>query len=117
LSDRLGRRRVIALGLGVAAAALALFVAARGTGWLFAARAVQGLAVGIITGTAGPVLAGVLAQWAPGPRLLCYLIGLAASGALAVAVLRIPEPHPPGGQWRLQLPSVPAWPCSARSRP
>src|SRR5690348_10115379 len=52
LSDRVGRRPVIALGLCVAAAGLALFAVARGTPWLFAARGVQGLAVGIITGTA-----------------------------------------------------------------
>src|SRR6266516_5038837 len=45
LSDRLGRRRVLMLGLGAAAVALALFAAAQGTGWLFAARAVQALAI------------------------------------------------------------------------
>jgi MFS family permease len=138
LSDRIGRRRLIALGLAVAAVALALFALARGTPWLFAARAVQGLAVGIITGTAtaaavelepygdrtraafvasigqaagaaaGPVLAGVLAQWAPAPLRLSYLVGLAVNVALAVAVLRVPEPHQPSGRWHPQLPSVPA---------
>jgi MFS family permease len=138
LSDRLGRRRVIVLGLGAAAAGLALFAAAQGTSWLFGARAMQGLAVGATTGTAtaalveleprgdgavaatgaalgqaggsatGPVLAGILAQWAPAPRLLCYLVGLLTTAAVAVAVLRIPEPHPPGGRWRPQVPSVPA---------
>ena len=138
LSDRFGRRRVIVLGLGAAAAGLALFAAARGTGWLFGARAMQGLAVGATTGTAtaalvelephgdgavaamgaaagqaggsatGPLLAGILAQWAPAPGLLCYLVGLLATAAVAVAVLRIPEPHLPGGRWRPQVPSVPA---------
>jgi len=138
LSDRIGRRRPITLGLAVAAVGLALFAVARGTPWLFAARAVQGLAVGIITGTAtaaavelephgdraraayvasigqaagaaaGPVLAGVLAQWAPAPHVLSYLVGLVVAVALAVAVMRIPEPHPPSGNWRPQLPSVPA---------
>ncbi|HYY81582.1 MAG TPA: MFS transporter [Actinomycetes bacterium] len=136
LSDRIGRRRVIALGLGAAALALLLFAAARGTAWLFAARAVQGLAVGATTGTAtaalvelepggdeataalaatlgqagggaaGPVIAGLLAQWAPAPRTLCYLVGLVATVGVGVTVLRLPEPHPPGGHWRPQLPSV-----------
>jgi MFS family permease len=138
LSDRIGRRRPIALGLAVAAVGLALFAVARGTPWLFAARAVQGLAVGIITGTAtaaaveleprgdraraafvasiaqaagsaaSPALAGVLAQWAPDPLVLSYVVGLAVTAALAVAVMRVPEPHPPSGTWRPQLPSVPA---------
>ncbi len=137
LSDRIGRRRVIALGLAVATVAMVLFAAARGTGWLFAARALQGLAVGVITGTAtaalvehephgdqgraalaaalgqaggsaaGPLLAGVLAEWAPAPEVLCYLVGGALTATLAVATLRIPEPPPEGGRWRPQWPSVP----------
>jgi MFS family permease len=56
LSDRLGRRPVIAGGLGVAMAGLALFALARGTGWLFAARVVQGLAVGTATAAASAAL-------------------------------------------------------------
>jgi MFS family permease len=137
LSDRFGRRRVIALGLAAAAVSTVLFATATDTAWLFAARAVQGGAVGATAGTAaaalvelepagdpsraalvavlgqaggaaaGPALAGVLAQWAPEPRVLCYLVGLAATAAVAFAVLRIPEPHPPSGEWRLQWPSVP----------
>ncbi len=137
LSDRIGRRRVIALGLGVATVALVLFAVARGTGWLFAARATQGLAVGVITGTAtaalvehepggderraalvatlgqagggatGPILAGVLAQWAPAPRVLCYLVGAALTAVVGVAMLRVPESPPRGGRWRPQWPSVP----------
>jgi MFS family permease len=138
LSDRVGRRRVIALGLAIAAVAMAVFALARGTPWLFAARAVQGLAVGVITGTAtaaavelephgdrsraayvaslgqaagaaaAPVVAGALAQWGPAPLVLCYLVGLVVTAVLAVAVLRVPEAPPRGGRWRPQLPSVPA---------
>jgi MFS family permease len=52
LSDRVGRRRVIAAGLLTAAVGLALFAAATDTVWLFAARAVQGLSVGMVTGAA-----------------------------------------------------------------
>ncbi|WP_051844939.1 MFS transporter [Streptomyces sp. NRRL S-813] len=122
LSDRLGRRRVIVAGLGAAAVAAALFAAAEGTAWLFAARAMQGLALGMVSGganaglveleprhdarraallatlaqtggcAAGPLAAGMLAQWAPAPRTLCYLVGLTATVAIALGVLAVPEP-------------------------
>ena len=48
LSDRLGRRVVIALGLVAAVAGLAVFAAARSAAWLYGARVLQGLAVGMI---------------------------------------------------------------------
>jgi MFS family permease len=137
LSDRLGRRRVIAGGLCVAAVGLALLALAQSTAWLFVARAVQGLALGTTVGTAaaalvelepagdhsraalaavlgqsggsaaGPLLAGALAQWAPAPRQLSYVAGIALTVAAAAAVLRIEEPREPTGEWRLQRPSVP----------
>lgn len=47
LSDRFGRRPVVAAGLLTAIAGLALFAAARGTVWLYAARVCQGAAVGM----------------------------------------------------------------------
>src|SRR5262245_34260644 len=46
LSDRLGRRRVLAAGFTTMTVALGLFAAARSLPWLFAARGLQGLAVG-----------------------------------------------------------------------
>ena len=52
LSDRIGRRPVVAGGLAVAMVGLALFALAATTAWLFAARAVQGLAVGAASGAA-----------------------------------------------------------------
>jgi MFS family permease len=137
LSDRLGRRRVIAGGLCVAAVGLALLALAQSTTWLFVARAVQGLALGTTVGTAaaalvelepggdhtraalaavlgqsggsaaGPLLAGALAQWAPAPRQLSYLVGIALTVVAAAAVLRIDEPRERTGEWRLQRPSVP----------
>ena len=138
LSDRVGRKRVVAAGLLSAAVGLGLFAAASDTAWLFAARAVQGLSVGMVTGaataglvelephgnreraalyavivqgagsSAGPLLAGGLAQWAPEPLVLCYLIALVLAVLAAVAVMTIPEPKPTGGRWRIQRPSVPA---------
>jgi MFS family permease len=146
LSDRIGRRRVIAGGLVSAAVGLAIFATAQGIAWLYVARVFQGLAVGATSGTAtaalveldpdgdhsraaivavaaqaggaaaGPVLAGLLAQWAPWPRQLCYLVGLVANLAVGVAVLRIREPHPRRGRWHLQRPRVPAGEGAAFAR-
>src|SRR5439155_8245328 len=56
LSDRIGRRRVIAAGMLAAGVALILYALASSPAWLFAARAVQGLAVGAVTGTATAAL-------------------------------------------------------------
>ena len=56
LSDYLGRRRVIAVALAASAGACGLFLAAHGVGLLFAARALQGAAVGAATSAAGAAL-------------------------------------------------------------
>jgi MFS family permease len=138
LSDRLGRRPVILLGLGAAFAALVLFAAATGPVWLYGARALQGLAVGMVSGAAtaglveldpqgdrrraallaglaqaggsaaGPIAAGALAQWAPDPLRLVYLVWLGATAAAAAATLRLPEPARGAREpWRIQRPRVP----------
>jgi MFS family permease len=121
ISDRFGRRLVIISGLTVAAAGLVLFALAASTAWLFAARALQGLAVGMIGGAAtaalveldpgndrrraalfaglaqaggsavGPLVAGALAQWLPDPLRLCFYAGLGATVVAAVATLTLPE--------------------------
>jgi MFS family permease len=138
LSDKVGRRPVIAGGLGVAAIGLILLASAQSTAWLYVGRAVQGAGLGAAVGTipaalvelepsgdhgraalaavlgqsggsaAGPLVAGALAQWAPAPRQLCYLVALAVTIATAVAVLRTREPLRATGEWRPQRPSVPA---------
>jgi MFS family permease len=56
LSDHVGRRPVIAAGLLLQVGASVLFLVADGVGWLLAARVVQGLSVGALTGTLGAVL-------------------------------------------------------------
>lgn len=128
LSDRFGRRPVILAGLVVAVAGLAVFAAAQGTAWLFAARMLQGLAVGLISGPAtaalvefdprreeqrpalfaglaqaggsgaGPALAGVLAQWAPASRQLPFLLVLGVTVIAAAVTLRLPPPAEAGAE-------------------
>src|SRR4051812_12552686 len=113
LSDRLGRRKVMAAGFATATVGLVLFAAAKGLPWLFTARGVQGLAVGMISGAAaaalvdldpapqedraalfaslaqaggsgaGPLIAGMLAEWASGPLVLCFVI-FAVCGVISV---------------------------------
>jgi MFS family permease len=137
LSDRVGRRRVIAAGLVGGAVSLALFASADSTPWLFAARGVQGLATGLMTAAAaaalveleteghhgraavatilgnnggsgaGPLVAGMLAQWAPDRLVLPYLVGIGCICFALLAVLSISEPAKPSGRWRIQRPSVP----------
>jgi MFS family permease len=138
LSDRFGRRPVLACGLGTACAGLLLFAFAEGEAWLYTARAVQGLAVAMVSGPAtaalveldpdgnrrraalgaglaqtlgsavGPIFAGSLAEFAPYPLKLSYLVFLGLTVAAGVVVLRLPEPgrgtHEP---WRPQWPRVP----------
>jgi MFS family permease len=137
LSDRIGRRPVIVGGLIAAAIGLVLLAVAQSTTGLLVARAVQGLALGTVVGTvpaalvelepdgdharaamaavlgqsggsaAGPLVAGALAQWAPAPETLCYLVGVGLTIAAAAGVLLIREPRAETGRWRLQRPSVP----------
>jgi MFS family permease len=121
VSDYLGRRRVILAALTVTAGACAVFLAAHSVGLLFAARALQGVAVGTATGalgaalidlqpegsglaplitTAAPLLGlgagalgtGALAQYGPAPTRLVWWLLLGASVAAAAGILAMPEP-------------------------
>jgi predicted MFS family arabinose efflux permease len=138
LSDRIGRRPVILGGLAMGTIALALFALASSVAWLFAARIVQGISVGMAGGAAtaalveldeggdggraavlatlsqtagsaaGPLLTGILAQWLPAPRVLCYLAGMTICVSLALLLLAMPEPGKPrGGGLSVPRPSVP----------
>lgn len=121
LSDVVGRRPVLAAALVTEAAAMAVFLGADGTGALYAARAVQGLATGAAVGVlgaylldlqpadgsrlgslvnsiaptaglgAGAVLAGVLVQYAPHPTRLVFAVLTAAFAVLAAATAVLPE--------------------------
>ncbi|KMO96301.1 hypothetical protein ACS04_18955 [Streptomyces roseus] len=124
LSDTLGRRPVLGGGLVLAIVSMGLFAGAQGPGLLLAARAVQGLAVGLATGamgaallelaprsrpalgaqvnSAGPTVgiglggigAGLLVQYAPAPTVLSYLLLVAAFAVTLVGVFRMRESAP-----------------------
>jgi MFS family permease len=57
LSDHIGRRKVLAMGVACAAVSTVVFLIATGIGMLIAARIISGLAAGFVTGTATAALA------------------------------------------------------------
>jgi predicted MFS family arabinose efflux permease len=127
VSDRYGRRRVMAPTLAVSAVATLLLITGS-TGWLFAGRLVAGVASGAAfsSGAAwikelspaghgprrltiamsvgfglGPLAAGVLAQWAPAPTVLPYLPHLALIALALPLALTTQETHTPtAAGWR-----------------
>lgn len=124
VSDRFGRRPVIAAGLLAAMAGLACFALADALPWLFVARALLGLAQGMVSGAAtaalvellpggeqrraallatlaqaggsasGPLFAGFLAHWAPAPHVLPFVLGLVVCASLIALIWVVPESHP-----------------------
>ncbi|MFI5024886.1 MAG: MFS transporter [Alphaproteobacteria bacterium] len=120
VSDAIGRRPVLLVGLAFAAGALIVFATARGVPSLFLARALQGVATGSISGALtaalaeleprrdlkraafilttanvggaalGPIFGGLLAQYGPFPTRLPYLACLVLM-APVIAVAALPE--------------------------
>ena len=120
-SDQAGRRPVMAVALAASALSTVLFILAPGIGVLIAARVVSGLSAGLMTGTAtaaltelipasaarraslvataanmgglglGPLVAGLLAQYAPHPTTLVFEVYLAVLAAAALLLLLVPE--------------------------
>ncbi|WP_327312102.1 MFS transporter [Streptomyces sp. NBC_01235] len=120
-SDTVGRRPVLLWGLGGAAASAVCFLSATGLGWLYAGRLLSGLSAGLFTGAAtayvmdlapyggasratfvataanmgglgcGPLLAGVLAQYAARPLYLPFAVHLALVACSAAVLARLPE--------------------------
>jgi predicted MFS family arabinose efflux permease len=136
LSDAIGRRRVVLPAIGLAAAGSLLFALAGSTGWLFAARVVQGLAMGAAAGPvtavlvevepngnrrraavvaavasvggvgAGPLLAGLLAQYTPAPRVTPFVVDIALLVPAALAMATLPAARETT-RWRPRRPEVP----------
>lgn len=139
LSDDVGRRPVIVGALAGLIGSTVLFALAESVAWLFAARALQGFSTGLALGAAGAALidlhpradhrrvglvngtvstagmgvgsivAAVLVQYGPAPRVVVYaLLGTLFAVAL-VATLLLPEPVAERSRpsLRLQRPQIP----------
>ncbi|MFE9423157.1 MFS transporter [Kitasatospora sp. NPDC006697] len=142
LSDRLGRKVVLLPAIGLALAACAVFATAASVPALIAARLLTGIAVGAVVSAGmaavtdvagsrrrplaaliascamvfgaglGPLLAGLLAQTAPGPTVTVFLVEAVLLALAVLTVLRMPLPprqrgNSAGGR-RLRVPGVPA---------
>lgn len=120
-SDTIGRRPTLCWGLAFAAASAVCFLRADALGWLYAGRLLSGLSAGLFTGAAtayvielappggaaratlvataanmgglgcGPLLAGLLAEYAPEPLLLPFAVHLALLALSALALRWLPE--------------------------
>jgi MFS family permease len=121
LADQIGRRNASLPAIGFGIASALAFAAASATPWLFIARALSGFSTGLAAGAAtawiaelygggdtgapsriaaaanffgcaaGPILGGFLAQFAPWPLRLPFIIYLALLCAVAGAILVTPE--------------------------
>jgi MFS family permease len=129
LSDQVGRRRAALPAMAVAVLSTFVFLAADGTGALYWARALSGLGIGVAAGSGiawlaelvgeddkaraamiatstnfvglglGPLVAGLLAQYAPWPLHLSFVVYLVAVAVIAAMIWRTPETvkHPAHG--------------------
>ncbi|MFJ3222613.1 MFS transporter [Streptomyces sp. NPDC086783] len=144
-SDAIGRRPVLLWGLGFAAASAVCFLAAQGLGWLYVGRLLSGLSAGLFTGAAtayvmdlaprgaaaratlvataanmgglgcGPLLAGVLAQYADWPLYLPFVVHLALVACSAAVLLWLPETVRERQPLRSVRPQRPSLPSQVRS--
>ncbi|MFJ3876049.1 MFS transporter [Streptomyces sp. NPDC090077] len=140
-SDAVGRRPVLLAGLGFAAASAGCFLLATGLDWLYAGRLLSGLSAGLFTGAAtayviesappggggratfvataanmgglgcGPLVAGVLSQYAPRPLYLpftVHLVLVALSAAVLLGLGETVRQRRPLSTVRPQRPGLPA---------
>jgi MFS family permease len=145
LSDYLGRRPVLSIGLAIQAGSMVLFVMASDVVFLFAARILSGVGIGIAVGAisawlldlsppedpqlgsvvngAGPLLglgggalvAGLLVQYGPDPLHLVFWLMAAAYGLAIVLLLTIPDPVNRRPGWRASMRPTVGIPPSARA--
>ncbi|MFD5731428.1 MFS transporter [Streptomyces sioyaensis] len=129
VSDEVGRRPVLLAALGLSAASALCFIFEGGLPMLLLGRVLSGFAAGLFSGAAtaavlelagpgqeaqagfaataanmgglgcGPLLSGLLAQYAPWPLLLPFLVHIALVAVAAVVTWLLPEtvahPHRP----------------------
>jgi MFS family permease len=137
-SDAIGRRPLLLVGAACAVASAAVFLAADGVGLLLVGRVLSGLSAGIYTGTAtaavieaapeswrsraaavatianigglglGPLLAGLLVQYAPYPLQLSFVVHIALVALAVAGVLIAPETSSCTGGIGFQRLSVPS---------
>ncbi|MEU0497847.1 MFS transporter [Mycobacterium sp. NPDC006124] len=137
-SDALGRRPVLLAGAALALASSVVFSFADDVPLLLVGRLLSGLSAGIFTGTAtaavveasppaqrdratavatvvnigglgaGPLVSGVLVQYAPDPLQLSFVVHIALVVLAVAAVLAAPETSSRTGSLGLQRLSVPA---------
>jgi drug/metabolite transporter (DMT)-like permease/MFS family permease len=143
LSDQVGRRPVLLVALGVLIVATVLFILATSVVWLFAARALQGLATGVALSAAsaallelhprrdpiavslangvasaagtglGVLVSALLVELLPAPRVLPFVALLALFAITMAGVWLMPEPV--AGRSRLRLtPGRPSVPAAIR---
>jgi MFS family permease len=133
ISDVVGRRPVLLVGLVMSALSAVVFLLAQGLAPLLAGRFLSGLSAGIFTGTAtaalvdlagqesrgratlvaavanmgglgcGPLLAGILAQLAPLPLRLSYWADLGLLIPALAGVLLMPEVVQPHDRPKLRI--------------
>lgn len=136
-SDAVGRRPMLLAGVAAALASGLVFLLADSVPLLLIGRVLSGLSAGLFTGTAtaavieaapqpwktraaavatvanigglgaGPLLAGLLVQYAPQPLLLPFLIHIGLAVLAGIAVFVVPETSARIGRIGLQRLSVP----------
>ncbi|MFB7581974.1 MFS transporter [Streptomyces hydrogenans] len=144
-SDTIGRRPTLRWGLAFAAASAVCFLCADALGWLYAGRLLSGLSAGLFTGAAtayvmelappggtaratlvataanmgglgcGPLLAGLLAEYAPAPLLLPFAVHLALVAVAALVLQWLPETVAERRPLSAVRPRKPALPARVRA--
>lgn len=137
-SDAVGRRPMLAAGLVAALASAVVFLVADSVPQLLVGRVLSGVSAGLFTGTAtvavieaappkwrgraaavatvanigglgaGPLLAGMLVEYAPSPLHLTFIVHIALVVLAAAAIFVAPETSSRTGRIGLQRLSVPS---------
>nr|WP_078653606.1 MFS transporter [Streptomyces novaecaesareae] len=144
VSDTVGRRPVLLCGLGFAACSAVVFLAADDVPLLLLGRLLSGFAAGLFTGTGtayvlelappehrahagfvataanmgglgcGPLLSGLLAEYAPDPLVLPFVVHLALVAASFALLLLLPETVAGARPLRTARPNRPTLPPEVR---